>query len=86
MIGEVLLTANIYDGSGEFIAIVKFFLTDKRKWGKVIADEDVKKVIEDRLKSWEGELNNCQDIFDVLNDLRDSLGFGYSIVSMGVVE
>jgi hypothetical protein len=85
MAGEVVLTTNIYDGSGELIAIVKFFLTETRKWGKVIAEEDVKNLIEERVKHWEGELDNGQDIFDVLHDLQDCLGFGYNIVSM-VVE
>jgi hypothetical protein len=86
MAREVVLISNIYNGSGELIAIVKFFLTETRKWGKVIAEEGMKKVLEDRLKFWEGPLDNGKDVFDVLHDLRDVLGFDYKIVSMGVVE
>jgi hypothetical protein len=85
MSGEVVLTANIYENE-TLVVILQFSLSPTRKWGKVIAEEDVKKVIEDRLKAWEGELNNGQSIFDVLNDLQDGLGFGYSIVSIGVAE
>jgi hypothetical protein len=82
--GGVVITANIYSDTA-LIAIVQFHLSVSRKWGRVFADNKIKRAIEGRIKNWQGPLENGHDIFDVLHDLKDSLGFDYNIVSM-VVE
>jgi hypothetical protein len=69
----VCVVANIYQGKA-LVGLIRFFLTKERKWGDVLAYEHVKKVIEDRVKLWEGKLNNGDDIFEVLADIREALG------------
>jgi len=70
---SICVVANVYQG-GALVGMIKFFLTEERKWGDVLAYEHVKKIIEDRVRLWEGKLNNWDDIFDVLEDIRDALG------------
>ena len=82
---RVIVTAELYDNSS-LVAIIQFFLSERGKWAKVIADKVDKDVIEERTKSWAGLIDNGQDIFDVLHDLRDGLGFDYKIVAVEVVE
>jgi hypothetical protein len=82
---EVVVTANIYRDVS-LIAVVQFHLSERGKWGKVFADDKTKKVIEGRLKTWEGRLDNGQDLFDVLSDLDNSLGVEHRVVSLEVVE
>jgi len=69
----ICVVANVYQGN-TLVGLIKFFLTEERKWGEVLAYEHVKKIIEDRVRLWEGKLNNGDDIFDVLADIRDVLG------------
>jgi hypothetical protein len=83
--GEVVITANIYSDAS-LIAVVQFHLSEGGKWGRVFADDKTKKAIEGRLKTWEGRLDNGQDLFDVLSDLDDSLGVEHQVISLEVVE
>jgi hypothetical protein len=69
----VCVVANVYQGK-TLVGLIRFFLSEERKWGDVLAYEHVKGVIEDRVKRWEGKLNNGDDIFDVLADIREALG------------
>jgi len=77
----ICVVANVYQG-GELVGMIKFFLTEERKWGKVLAYENVKKIIEDRVRLWEGKLNNGDDIFDVLEDIRDALGLECKVTGL----
>jgi hypothetical protein len=83
--GAVVITANIYRDAS-LIAAVQFHISERGKWGKVFADNKTRKAIEGRIKSWEGPLNNGQDVFDVLRDISGGLGVEYDIVSLGVDE
>jgi hypothetical protein len=75
----ICVVANVYQGRA-LVGLIRFFLTEERKWGDVLAYEHVKKVIEDRVKLWEGKLNNGDDIFDVLADIRDAFGLECEVV------
>jgi hypothetical protein len=86
----ICVVANVYQGNA-LVGLIKFFLTKERKWGKVLAYEHVKNIIEDRVRLWEGKLNNGDDIFEVLADIRDAFGLeckvvGFLPVKMEVVE
>jgi hypothetical protein len=83
--GEVVITANIYSDIS-LVAVIQFHLSERGKWGRVFADDKTKKAIEGRIKSWQGPLDNGQDIFDVLHDISGGLGFEYDIVSLEAVE
>jgi hypothetical protein len=75
----ICVVANVYQGR-TLVGLIRFFLTEERKWGDVLAYEHVKKVVEDRVKLWEGKLNNGDDIFDVLADIRDAFGLECEVV------
>jgi hypothetical protein len=69
----ICVVANVYQGE-TLVGLIRFFLSEERKWGDVLAYEHVKRVIEGRVKCWEGKLNNGDDIFEVLADIREALG------------